>query len=189
MEKVLESKLKYWYLLLIFGLISIFLGYLVFTTPEQTFMVIAIFFSYGFMLSGLLEAIYSVLNKDHLNNWGWYLALGILTFIVGIQLLVHPNLSVMLLTFYIGFWLLFRSMMYIGSAIDLKKSKSGNWLIVLILGILGVFFSLLMLWNPVLTSIAVSVWIGCALVSLGFLQIILSFSLKRMKKHLNDILN
>ena len=186
MEKTIESKLKYWYLLLIFGLISIFLGYLVFVTPEKTFLVIAIFFSYGFMLSGILEAIYAVLNKDNLANWGWYFALGILTFIVGVQLTVHPNLSMMLLTFYIGFWLLFRSMMYISSAIDLKKSGSGNWFLVLLLGALGVLFSLLLLWNPVLTSIAVSVWKGCALVSLGILQIVLSFSLKGIKSSLKD---
>lgn len=182
---MLKSKLKHWYLLLIFGLISIFLGYLVFTTPEQTFLVIAVFFSYGFMLSGLLEALYAIVNRDQLSNWGWYLALGILTFIIGIQLIVHPELSMMVLTFYIGFWLLFRCMMYIGSAIDLKKSNSGNWFIVLLLGILGVIFSLMLLWNPVLTSIAVSVWIGCALVSLGILQIILSFSLKRVKSNLD----
>lgn len=186
MEKQVESKLKYWYLLLIFGLILIYLGYLAFTTPEQTFLVIAVFFSYGFMLSGLIEVIYSLINRQYLHNWGWYLALGILTFIVGVQLLTHPSLSVMLLTFYIGFWLLFRSMMYISSAIDLKKSNSGNWISVLILGILGVFFSIFLIWNPVLTSIAVSVWIGCALITLGLLQIILSFSLKRIKENLNQ---
>lgn len=186
MEKTIESKLKYWYLLLFFGLISIFLGYIVFTTPLQTFLVVAIFFSYGFMLSGILEAIYSVLNREHLTNWGWYFALGVLTFIVGAQLIVHPNLTVVVLTFYIGFWLLFRSMMYISSAIDLKKAESENWWLVLILGILGVIFSLLLLWNPVLTSIAVSVWIGCALVSLGFLQIVLAFSLKRVKSRLKE---
>lgn len=186
MKEMLESKLKHWYLLLIFGLISIFLGYIVFTSAEQTFLLIAVFFSYGFMLSGILESLYAVLNRTDLSNWGWYFALGILTFIVGLQLIIHPNLSVILLTFYIGFWLLFRSMMYIGTAMDLKKSKSGNWITVLILGILGVFFSVLLLWNPVLTSIAVSVWIGCALFSLGVLQIVLSFSLKRVKNHLKD---
>jgi len=186
MNNLVESRLKYWYLPLIFGIISIFLGIMVFQTPTQTFLVLAVFFSYGFMLSGLLEAVYSIMNKDHLANWGWYLALGILTFIVGLQLIFHPDLSMMLLTFYIGFWLLFRSMMYISSSIDLKKSQSGNWFWVMFLGILGVIFSLLLLWNPLLTSIAVSVWIGCALLSLGVLQIILSFSLKRTKNHLKD---
>lgn len=185
MSDSIESKLKHWYLLLIFGLISIFLGILVFNTPEQTFLVLSVAFSYCFMISGILEAIYSVLNKDHMANWGWYFALGILTFIVGAQLTVQPNLSVMLLTFYIGFWLLFRSMMYISSGIDLKKANSSNWLYVVFLGVLGVIFSLFLLWNPFITSIAISVWIGCALVCLGIIQIVLSFSLKRIKNHLS----
>lgn len=184
MENSLEGRLKYWYLLLIFGLISIFLGIMVFSTPGGTYFVLAMLFSYGFMLSGLLEAIYAFVNRDHLANWGWYFTLGLLTLIIGIQLMMHPNLSMMVLTFYVGFWLLFRSMMYVSSAIDLKKSQSGNWFWVMFLGILGVIFSLLLLWNPVLTSIAVSVWIGCALITLGFLQIILSLSLRRVRNHL-----
>lgn len=184
MENSMESRLKHWYLLLIFGVISIFLGILVFMTPVETFLVLSVFFSYAFMISGLLEAIYSISNRDNMSNWGWYLALGILTFILGFQLVLRPDLSMMMLTFYVGFWLLFRSMMYISSAIDLQRSNSSNWGWVLVFGILGVIFSTLLLWNPIVTSIAISVWVGCALISLGFIQIILSISLKKVKKHL-----
>ncbi len=182
-----ESKVKHWYLLLIFGIISIFLGVMVFTTPVETFLVLSVFFSWAFMISGVLEVVYSISNRNFMDSWGWYLALGVLTFILGLQLIMQPGMSVMVLTFYIGFWLLFRSMMYIGSAIDLKKAQSGNWGWVMFFGILGVCFSFLLLWNPLATSIAVSVWIGCALVSLGFIQIVLSFSMKKVKNHLKNV--
>jgi len=184
MESSIESRLKHWYLLLIFGVISIFLGVLVFMTPVETFLVLSVFFSYAFMIAGLLEAIYSISNRDNIDNWGWYLALGILTFILGFQLVLQPGVSMTVLTFYIGFWLLFRSMMYISSSIDMQRSGASNWGWVLILGILGVIFSWILLWNPFVTSIAVSIWIGCALVSLGFIQIIVSFSMKKVKKRL-----
>lgn len=186
MTNRIERKLNYWYLPLIFGIVSICLGVLVFTTPAETFLVLAVFFSYAFMLSGLLEAIYSIANRHHMDNWGWYLALGILTFILGLQLVMRPDLSILMLTFYIGFWLLFRSIMYISSAIDLRRTHSKNWGWVLLFGVFAAIFSCLLLWNPIVTSIAVSVWIGCGLVTLGILQIVLAFSLQKINKHIDS---
>ncbi len=184
MVNSIESKVKHWYLLLIFGLISIALGIVVFATPVQTFLVLSVFFSWAFMIAGLLEAIYSIANRDHLSSWGWYLALGILTFILGLQLIMNPSESVMVLAFYIGFWLLFRSMMYISSSLDLKRMNSSNWGWVMFFGIVGVIFSNLLLWNPLITSIAFSIYIGCGLISLGIVQIVLSFSVKKIKNNL-----
>lgn len=185
MTNRIEKKMNYWYLPLLFGIISICLGVIVFATPAETFIVLAVFFSYSFMLLGLLEAIYSISNRRHMDNWGWYLALGLLTFIIGIQLVMRPDLSVMMLTFYIGFWLLFRSIMYISSAIDLKRNRSSNWIWVLLFGIFAIIFSCLLLWNPLVTSVAVSIWLGCGLLTLGVIQIFLAFSLKKIKRHLD----
>lgn len=186
MASSVQSKVKNWYLLLIFGIISIFLGIVVFITPIQTFLVLSIFFSWAFMIGGLLEAIYSISNRDHMSSWGWYLALGILTFIIGLQLIFNPSESVWVFTFYIGFWLLFRSMMYISSSIDMKRAEASNWGWVLFFGIVGVIFSCLLLWNPLITSIAVSIYIGCALISLGVVQIVMSFSMKKVKNVLSN---
>jgi len=66
----------------------------------------------------------------------------------------------------------------------MQRAGASNWGWVLIFGILGVVFSWILLWNPFVTSIAVSIWIGCALISLGFTQIIVSFSMKKVKKQL-----
>lgn len=186
MKELLETRLKHWYLPLILGIISIILGIVVFRTPMATFLTIAVFFSFGFMISGIVEAVYAFINRKELDIWGWYLALGILTFIVGLQLIMRPDLSVMLLTLYIGFWLLFRSIMYISSAIDLKRLHSSNWGWVLAFGILGVIFSFLLLWNPIATSITVSIWIGFGLISLGILQLILAISMRKIKKKVKE---
>lgn len=187
MENLIQQRLKYWYIPLIVGLLFIALGIWVFASPAETFIALAIFFSIGFMISGAMEIFHSLSNRKILKNWGWYLAIGILTFILGFHLLVRPGLSALMLSFYIGFWVMFRSIMSIATSIELKDEGEKNWGWILALGILGVIFSFILLLNPIITGITVAFWIGFGLVTSGFLYIMLSFSFKRVKNYLKDI--
>ena len=71
--------------------------------------------------------ILSILNRKQMENWGWSLAFGIITFIVGLSLTLQPALSMSVLAFYVGFVLLFRSVAAISFAIDMKGYGSRSW--------------------------------------------------------------
>lgn len=181
-----EKRLKNWYLLLITGILFIGMGIWVMATPIGAFLTLAWLFSFGFILSGITDITYSITNRNSIKSWGWYLVLGILTLLLGIHLILRPGLTALILCYYIGFWLLFRSIMHIGNAIELKDQEVKNWGWVLILGILGIVFSLILLWNPTLTSIATSFWLGFGFIALGFLQIVLGFGLRKIKKKVDS---
>lgn len=183
MKDVIENTLKYWYIPLILGLIFIGLGAWVFATPVGSFLTLAILFSLGFIVTGALETFYAVSNRKDLRNWGWYLIGGIFGLIIGIHLVSRPGLSALILSFYIGFWMLFRSVMTISTSIDLKDSGEKKWGWILVLGISGIIFSLLLLWNPVLTGITVVLWTGFGFITLGLFHIILSFRIRKFKKY------
>ncbi|MDR1503881.1 MAG: HdeD family acid-resistance protein [Prevotella sp.] len=186
MEDLIEKRLKYWYAPLILGVLFIGLGILVFATPVASFLTIAFLFSIGFVASGIIEILYSLSNWKNLKNWGWYLAGGIITFVLGLLLSLRPDFSALLLSLYIGFWLLFRSIMYISASFEVKKdgSKNSGW--ILILGVLGVIFSFILLWNPLIAGIGFIFWIGFGLVTLGIINIILSFSIRKLKKRAEE---
>lgn len=181
-----EKRLKHWYLLLITGAIFIGLGIWVMATPLVALITLAWIFSIGFVISGISEIVYSLSNRKELKNWGWYLAGGILTLIMGLHLMLRPGLTALILCFYIGFWLMFRSIMHISTAIELKDTKAKNWGWVLALGIIGVIFSFVLLWNPVVTSITVSYWMGFGLLAFGILQIVLSLGLRKIRKEAKE---
>lgn len=182
----IKNRLKNWYLPLITGVVFIIMGIWVMATPIGAFLTLAVVFSFGFMLSGFTDIIHSISSRKEIKSWGWYLILGILTFILGIHLMLRPGLTAIILCYYIAFWLLFRSIMHIGNAIDLKEQKTKNWGWVLALGILGVLFSIILLWNPTLTSIATSFWISFGLISIGLVQVVLGFGLRKIKKKINS---
>ncbi len=186
MKSVIENTLKYWYLPLIPRFLYIILGIWTWTAPLETLLTLATVFSVTLILSAIIETIYTITNRKKLKNWGWQLISGILGFIVGILLVTRPEISSIVISMYLGFWLLFRFIMTISTAIDLKEDGEKRWVWVLITGIIGVIFSVLLLGNPIVIGLSMSIWLGFALVLLGVLHLILGFWLRKIRKQVKE---
>ncbi len=178
----LKNSAKQWYLLLILGLIFIAMGVWVFLTPVSSLLALSIFFAITFLISGVFEISYAISNRKTIGHWGWNLAGGIMDLIIGLILISHPGISTVFLIFYVGFALLFRSIMTIGWSVQLNKVGTKDWGWVLTWGILGLIFSFFLLWNPAITGFAIVIYLGVALIMIGIAQIFISLRLRRLKK-------
>ncbi|WP_244140716.1 HdeD family acid-resistance protein [Kaistella flava (ex Peng et al. 2021)] len=183
----IKNSVKHWYIPLIVGLLFIILSFMVFTSPLSSLLALSVFFAISFLLGGLSEVIFSISNKDTLPNWGWSLVFGMLTSIVGLSLMIHPALSLSVLSFYIGFLLLFRSISSISFALDIKKYGSKNWGSLLIFGILGAIASLFLIWNPLFTGIGITILIAVSFLFAGLFSIFLAFQLRKIHVSTKDI--
>ncbi|MGA3015422.1 MAG: DUF308 domain-containing protein [Bacteroidales bacterium] len=177
-----KNAIKHWYLSLILGIIFIFVGIWVLMTPVSSYFTLSILFSVTIFVSGISEIIYSITNRKEISNWGWVLAGGIIDLLFGLWLIASPLLSIAILPFVVAFILMFRSMMGIGFAFDLKDFAGSGWGWLLTLGILGLLFSFILLWNPVFAGLTTVICTGCAFITLGFFRIILSFKLQHLHK-------
>lgn len=178
----LKNSVKHWYIPVLVGLLFIIVSIIVFVSPLGSLLTLSIFFALSFLLSGLSEIIFSIANRERLDNWGWSLIFGIITFIIGGSLLSHPELSITVLAFYVGFLLLFRSVSSISFALDLKKYRSKNWMILLIFGILGAIASFFLIWNPVFAGLSVVMLISFSFLFAGLFSIFLGFQLRKLHK-------
>lgn len=147
--KSIKNSVQYWYLPLISGLLFIGMGIFTFNHPLASYVTLSFLFSLSFLLSGLSEIVFSISNKNELDNWGWTLTFGLITFIMGILLLIHPEISLTTLPLYVGFTVLFRAIGSIGYSIELRSYKVQDWGYLLIVGLLGLLFSFLLIRNPV----------------------------------------
>ena len=129
------------------------------------------------------------LNKEVLNNWGWFLVLGILTLIVGVLLFVNPAVSQATLLFYVGFLVLFRSISAVSHSFELKEYGFSDWGYLTVIGVVGIVFSFILLSNPILGGMTVVIWTGLALITSGFFSMYLAFKLKKLKDLPNKISN
>lgn len=195
----IKNSVKHWYIPLIVGILFVILSLAVFTSPLSSLLALSIFFALSFIFGGLSEVFFSISNRNTLPNWGWSLAFGILTTIVGFSLVVQPGLSISVMAFYVGFLLLFRSVASISFALDVKKYGSKNWGSLLIFGILGALASLFLIWNPLFTGIGLTVLMAVSILFAGLFSIFLAFQLRkihvstkeisvRLKERYNDLM-
>ena len=180
--KSIKDAVKYWYIPALVGVFFVIVSIVVFTSPASSLLTLSILFALSFVFGGLAEAVFSVVNRLQMENWGWSLAFGIITFIVGISLAIHPALSISVLAFYIGFIILFRSVSAISFALDIKRYGSKNWAGLLIFGILGIIFSFILIWNPLFAGMSVVILIALSFLSAGLFSIFLSFQLRKLHK-------
>jgi uncharacterized membrane protein HdeD (DUF308 family) len=185
----IKDTIKHWYLPLILGIIFIAIGVWAIITPEATYLSLALLFSVAFFAIGILEITFSISFRKQLDGWGWSLASGILGLIIGLILIIHPQISIITLPLFVGFVVLYHSMMAIAWSIEFKKYKIPDWGWLLFTGIVGVIFSFILLWNPFFAGLTVAVFTGIALITVGIFHIYFSIGLKKLKntfKNLKD---
>lgn len=185
--KQIKQSVKHWYIHLIIGLIFIATGIWVFTSPLHSYVALTVVFSISFLLSGIMEIFFAISNSKVLDNWGWTLALGIFTALIGVILIANPAISALTLSLYVGFMLMLHSFWAIGSAFDLKDYGVKGWGISLFIGILGVVFATLIIVRPVIGGITLVIWTGLALIASGAFNLFLSNKMRKIHKNWDNI--
>ncbi len=185
--KIANNAIKHWYIPLIVGIIFLFAGIYTLFSPLESYLALSIIFSMSFLFSGIVEIVFSISNRHSVDNWGWTLTFGIVTSLFGILLLMNPQISITTLPFYVGVVILFRSIVGISYAIDLKKYKILEWGNLMIVAVLGLLFSFILISNPAFAGLTIVVWTGIALISGGIYNVYLAFKLKKLNEKSDKI--
>ena len=179
-----QAAVKNWWISLLLGILYIIAGIWVFQTPLASYVSLSIIFSVFIFVSGISQIIFSISNKNEIQGWGWYLTSGIIDLLIGLLLITHPLMTMTILPFYVGFWLLFQGFLAIGLSFQFKSVGIPSWGWLLFLGFLTLVFSFLLLANPVFAGLSIVYMTALAFISAGVFRIFLSFDLKKMKKSL-----
>lgn len=182
----LKNYSKYWYLQVIIGIIFIIFGGMLMSNPASTFITVTIFFVTTFIFVGALEIVFAIVNRNQMIGWGWPLLNGVLSLILGIYLALNLNVALEVLPLVISFAILFRSIFAMILSFKLKSIKTGSWLGLLLLSILGIVFSVLALSKPAIIEVYVVFLIAFSFFSIGINSIFYGFSLKNIKNHLEN---
>ena len=182
-----KKSIKNWWISILVGILYILAGVWVMRTPLESYISLSIIFSVFIFISGIFQIVFSISNKDEMKGWGWYLTGGILDLIIGILLITHPLMTMAILPLYIGFWLLFQSILSIGLSFQLKSAGVPRWGWLLFWSIVTLLFSFLLLANPIFAGLSIVYMTAFALITAGIFRIFLGIDLKRIGKTLKDI--
>lgn len=173
-----------WWLSLIIGIFFLITGIWVLLSPAESYIALSILFIVALIGSGIAEIFSAFTMRKESSAWGWVLAGGILDLLIASLLATDPALTLTILSFFIGFALLFRSAMAIGVAFDLRHNSIRQWKWLLFMGIIGLIFSFIILKNPVIVGLTFVFWTGLAFISIGIFRIFLSIKLRQFRQEL-----
>ena len=183
----IRSTIKNWWIYLITGILFILAAIYVFSTPEASYLTLSIFFAIFIFIDGISSISFSITNRETLKGWGWQLAMGIISTLIGFSLFIHPSVSMAILPLYIGFWVMMKGSLIIGTSFDLKSHGVDNWGWMLFLGIVNLVMGVLMIVNPVFGASLILIFTAISLLTVGISMIAISFWLRRVKVKVKEI--
>ena len=178
--KTVKTSVKNWWVHLLIGILFVIMGFWVMFTPLASYIGLSIFFSVIIFISGLVEIIFAVSNRDQIDGWGWFLAAAIFDFLFGIILISYPGITITILPILLAFWLMFKGFSAIGTSIDLKHYKVSAWGWLLFVGIACILFAVLIIANPLIGGLSIVYMTAFAFISIGIFRIMLSLKLRKM---------
>ena len=116
-----------WWLMLIWGMVSILAGIMTFFVPGITWLVLITFIAIWSLVSGILQIIAAIRLRKSIRGEGWMIVAGMLSVLVGIILFVNPVQGGIALTWVIGVYAALFGVMNIALAFRLRRfAASGN---------------------------------------------------------------
>ncbi|MCT6881073.1 MAG: HdeD family acid-resistance protein [Snodgrassella alvi] len=115
-----------WWLMLIWGFISVLAGFLTFFVPGITWLVLITFIAIWALVSGVLQIVAAIRLYKSVGGAGWMITAGVLSMLVGIILLVNPIQGGIALTWVIGIYAALFGVVNIALAFRMRRLGREN---------------------------------------------------------------
>lgn len=187
--KGVRNTVKYWWISLVIGLLAIILGVWSLVTPVDALYALTTVFIIAFFVSGLIEIIFAISNRHLMKGWGWTLSGGIIDILLGVMLVALPTPMVTVaLIYFVGFWIMLRSIWAIGAASELQSLGVRGWGWMLALAILALIFSIIFIFSsPIFGGGFVVAFFAVSMLIYGVFRIYLAVQFKSIKNDIEDI--
>ena len=173
---------RYWWVLVLRGVIAILFGVLAFTLPMATLAALVLVFSVYAFADGSFAILTALAGREMTPNW-WILFLqGVLGIGVGVLTLFNPEITAVALLLSIAAWAIVAGVLQIFAAVKLRHELTGEWWLALG-GILGAAFGVALLWQPAAGALAVLWVIASYAVLWGVMLMIGGFDIHRARNH------
>ena len=182
---MLELLGRYWWVVLIRGVLAILFGVAAFVWPGITLLTLVLLFGAFALVDGVFEVVAAISGRKHSGDWWLWLLGGLLGIAIGIMTYHNPALTAFALVLYIAAWALVRGVFEIVTAIRLREEIEGEWLLVLS-GVVSIAFGLFVLWSPGAGALALLWMIAAWAIILGTTLVVLAFRL-RARHHAHHI--
>ena len=163
-----------WWVVLLWGLLSLIVGILFLTTPGITTIILITFMGAYWLVGGFFTLGSLAVDKT---NMGWKIFLSIVNILAGLVILLYPLYStVFILSFFaifVGFWGVFIGAAHLFQAFKTKDGGNG------VLGVISMIFGIIILIYPLFAAALIPFIVGILAIVCGIGAVIASFQVKK----------
>ncbi len=175
-----RSILENWKTPLIFGFLFILSGILMLLVAHKNPVSLSVYLGILILVSGAVEIVSALFTKKLIKGWVWVLLGGIVDFLMGVLFIGDLVMSTGVLSLYVVFWLLFRSIMAIGISFEQQSPDLLPWQWLLIFVISTFIFVYSIVTDTFLGGLQIYSMMGVSTLILGFVRIIMAIGLKQI---------
>jgi len=153
------------------GVLLIIVGILALLMPEIAALATVLTLAWLLIFAGIVEIVHAIQTR-HRDGFGWKLAAGIITLLLGVAILAFPVAGIATLALWIGAFIFAGGIVRLILAFRVRPAKGWGW--VLLDGILSIIIGGLIAWGWPASSIAfIGLLTGFWLLFSGFWRIML----------------
>ena len=179
MTTLLGTLARYWWVLVLRGVLAVLFGIAAWVWPGLTLTVLVAFFGAYALVDGVFAVVAGIASYGENRRWWAELLVGIAGIVAGIMTWVWPGLTTLALLYLIAAWAIATGVFEIAAAIELRRAIENEWLLGLG-GLASVLFGLLLIVFPGEGALGLLWLIGAYAVLFGVLLIALGFRLRGM---------
>jgi uncharacterized membrane protein HdeD (DUF308 family) len=176
---------RYWWMILIRGILAILFGILVFTWPGITLLSLVLVFGAYALVDGIANVVTAIGGRREQEHWWVLLLLGLAGVALGVLTFLNPGITALVLLFYIAVWAIVTGLLQIVAAIRLRKEIEGEFWLALA-GAASVALGVLLIARPGEGALAVLWIIGAYAILFGVVLLILAFKARGFVKQVRS---
>lgn len=179
-----------WWWVLVRGILAIGFGIIALIAPAAALTAIALVFGAYALVDGIMLAVYAIGTRKSIRGWGWVLAQGILSVLVGLGALILPGLvgalGGLVVLWTIVFWNVVTGAVSIQAATKAEAGRAKTWTIVA--GVVSLVFAVILAIAIFLTPGATLlglIWaVGIYAIVFGGMLIVTAIHVRRLGREI-----
>lgn len=175
---------KFLYSSIIISIIMFIIGLIFIIYPEVSFTTITYILSILLIVNG----IYFLIEKESSIFFSSFLTLGVIELLLGIIMLVNPDIVKTLFPIVAGIIMITKSTLDLRLSILLYRNNINSWLSLLICSIISIICGLIIILNPSIGTIALTTFLGILITVYSISNIIDTIIFKKNIKEITKLL-
>ena len=177
MSEVLAQR---WWAVGLRGILAIIFGLICLLTPGIAVGAFVIVFAAYMFVDGVFAIISGIRAARSGETWGLLILEGVVDLAAGVIAILWPAITLVALVWIVAIWAIVSGALMLAAAFRLNLDY-GRWWLALG-GIASIIFGILLIIEPLIGAVVLTLWIGAYAVVFGVLLLVLGFQLNSKRE-------